>query len=558
MKRLSFRTLFGLCLCAFLLCILVTVAPLSRLAGTTLLSSLPTNIVLTVFGTKLPTDLHLTTDIHASQINTDAIEFLALMSIIFLLYALAAWLASKWLTVHEAALQTEKMASPRAEKTALKFIWLTAIIAGIVYVLTPSLLSRDAAVYAGYGRVLITYSANPYYTPLSAFPHDALFQFDDWHNALAAYGPVWLLVCGLSTLVAGSSILHYIFFYRILGLCAYLLTIALVTAILRTLKCSPRMVVLGTLLYALNPLVLLESCLGGHNDTLMMLCVIGGVLLSLKAERNNFSYVKYYLPPAIAFTMATLIKFTVAPMLVLYIVLLIVRTLQNASSFPRRQAWLSSLYKGGNVTLVSVVLIVVLYIPLWLGHTLSEIATSIGSPPSARLAFGSILLALQKVATASHTISGLLALFSLHSTWNGINALVVGILFGLGIWWLWREPTTLTMIRATLALLGGLLIVTPWFFPWYVLWLISLAVLALPAWRERITAALIGSALTFSWSALFIYLFRGYAPLGGWVGFTCLTTIGPPLGVFLLKVGTDLSRPRWGRVGERMGNDSSC
>jgi hypothetical protein len=117
------------------------------------------------------------------------------------------------------------------------------------------------------------------------------------------------------------------------------------------------------------------------------------------------------------------------------------------------------------------------------------------------------------------------------------------------------------MVRATLALLGGLLIVTPWFFPWYILWLISLAVLALPAWRERITVALIGGALTFSGSALFVYLFRGYAPIGGWIGFTSLTTIGPPLGVFLLlllwavfvreQVGTDLSRPRRRLIAQR-------
>ena len=542
-----------LCLCAFLFCILLTVAPLSRLAGTTFLSSLPTNTALTVVGTKLPTDLHLTTDIHASQINTDAIEFLALMVVIFLLYALAAWLAYKWLMAREATFQTDEIAGYSSEKTLLAFIWLAAIIAGIVYVLTPSLLSRDAAVYAGYGRVIVTYSANPYYTPLSAFPHDALFQLDDWHDALAAYGPVWLLVCGLSTLVAGSSILHYIFFYRILGLCAHLLTIALIATILRTLKCSPRMVMLGTLLYALNPLVLLESCLGGHNDTVMMLCVVVGVLLSLRAERDSFTHAKYYLPPVLAFTVATLIKFTVAPILALYIVLLIFRSVQNSSSLIRRQAWLSSVYKGSSVAFVSVVLIVLLYIPLWLGHTPYEIATSVGSPPSAHLAFGSILLALQKVAVTSHTVSGPLALLSLHSTWNGINALVVTGMFGLGIWWLWREPTTLTMVRATLALLGGLLIVTPWFFPWYVLWLISLAVLALPAWYERITAALVGGALTFSASALFVYLFRGYAPLGGWIGFTSLTTIGPPLGVFFLlllwavfvrgQVGTDLSRP---------------
>lgn len=461
------------------------------------------------------------------------------MAVVYVFYGLAAYVAHIWLVARETEQPVDDITKHRGEKTLLQLIWLGAIVAGIVYVLTPSLLSRDAAVYAGYGRVIVAYHANPYYTPLSAFPHDALFQLDDWHDAVAAYGPVWLIVCALSTLIAGSSILHYIFFYRILGLCAHLLTIVLVITIFRTLRCSPRIVVLGSLLYAWNPLVLLESCLGGHNDTEMMLCVVAGVLLSLRAERDSFTHARYYLPPIIAFMCAALIKFTAAPFIALYLVLLIFHGPQNVSSLAQqKRAWFAIIRRSGGAALMSIVLIVILYIPLWLGHTPREIVASLGSPPSSHLAFGSILLALQRVGPTFHTASGLLAFFSLHSTWNGINALIVLSAFGLGVWWLLRVPTTLTMVRAALALLGALLIVTPWFFPWYVLWLVSLAAITLAMRHERITIALVGGTLAFSWSALFVYLFRGYPPIGGWVGFTSLTTIGPPLVIFLFVLLT--------------------
>ena len=266
-KRFSPLILLA-CVGAFMLCILVTVAPLNRLAGTTEFLSLPVSMHLTAVGTKLPTDLHLTKDVHASQINTDSIEFLAVMMLVYLFYFLSAYIIYRY----SKAQKTSEFRDDSVQSTRLllRCIWIVALLAGSIYVLTPSTLSRDFAVYAGYGRIIILYHANPYYTPLSAFPTDSFFQLDDWRNAVAAYGPLWLLVCAISTLVAGNSVLHYIFFYRILGLLAHLLNIWLVTTILRETKHSPHLVVLGTLLYAWNPLVLLESGLGGHNDIVMV------------------------------------------------------------------------------------------------------------------------------------------------------------------------------------------------------------------------------------------------------------------------------------------------
>ena len=532
---------------AFILCILVTAAPLNRLAGTREFLSLPVSMFLTVFGTKLPTDLHLTTNIRASQVNTDSIEFLGVMALVFLFYSLSAYVVHRYFVGN----RHTKHNSGRNELLSLSFhsfsvntslimkcIWIVALLAGIIYVLTPSALSHDSGVYAGYGRVIDVYHANPYYTPLSAFPQDSFFYLDDWRGEVAAYGPLWLLVCALSTLVSGSSILQYIFFFRILGLLAHLLNIRLVTTILRETKRSPRLVVLGTLLYAWNPLVLLESCLGGHNDIVLVSCMLVGVLLSVRAEQHAFTQARYYLPPIVAFTCAALIKFTAAPMLLFYLILVARRIfrhghlqeMQTRTSF--KYTWLAMLQVVVGAGVVSCLLAIVSYIPLWWGHSLRDIGKSLGAPPSSHSAYGSILLALQKVSL--YEKNAFLAFLSLHSTWNVINVIVVGVFFCLGGIWIYRTPTTLTLVQATLALLGGLLIVTPWFFPWYVLWLVGLAALCVAAYDEPVKRALVGSTLVFSASALFIYLFRGYPPVGDWIGYASLTTIGPPLVVLLM------------------------
>lgn len=505
---------------AFVLFALVSVAPLSRLADTSLLSSLPTSSLLLLFGAALPVDLHLTANQHASQVNTDSIEFLSVMALLFLLYACAALLLSRKHILF-------------GYRKYLILIWIGAVVVSLVYVLTPSLLSRDVFVYAGYGRIIIAHGANPYYTPLSAFPHDPLNTLDDWRKAIAAYGPLWLLVCAFSTIISGSTALHYIFFFRFLGLLLNLCNIALVTAILQKWGRSPRIVLVGTLLYAWNPLALVESNLGAHNDTAMVTCLLLGLLLTLHAEQDSFTHLPRLLAPVVAFSAAILIKFTAAPLLAFYIVLLAFRSLHPSSMHQNSIDWKRAIFNTGSACVLSGILIFTAYTPLWLGHSIKDMVASFAAPPSSWEAFGSILLALHKVNLQVHETNMLLNIFSQHSTWSLIDLLVMLTLFVTGVIWLWHVPTTRTMLTISLASLGALLIVTPWFFPWYVIWLVGLAALCVSDTMAHVEKALVAGVLAFSLSALFVYLFRDFPPVGDWIGATCLTTISPPLLIFV-------------------------
>src|SRR5205823_1249687 len=139
-------------------------------------------------------------------------------------------------------------------------------------------LSHDIFVYAGYGRVMVTYHANPFFVPPSAFPHDPIYPFDDWAHFTSAYGPVWLVICAISELFSGTHPLRYIIFFRVLGLAAHLVNILLVATILRKMERSPRTVTLGAQLYAWNPLAMLESSQSGHIDIFMITFILLGIL----------------------------------------------------------------------------------------------------------------------------------------------------------------------------------------------------------------------------------------------------------------------------------------
>src|SRR5437764_9072362 len=302
------------------------------------------------------------------------IEFSLLLVLEFGIYAFCAFF------VHRLAARDDY-------RRIIGVIIFGVIVFGFIHVLTPAMLSRDAFVYAGYGRTIVAHHANPYFVPLSAYPKDPLTPYDDWNFATSAYGPVWLAVCSLWAWLSGSFPLGYIFAFRLFGMAAHLTNIWLVAAILKKMGRSPRTVTLGMLLYAWNPLSLLESCQGSHNDTVTVTPLLLGFAFTLRAEQWGFARPAHYLPPIIVFTLAVLIKFTAAPLIVFFLVLMIRRTYssnlldvqdnQSTGSRPWRRIFPKVLLAAITSGLVAWMF----YVPFWIRHRIRCMLSSIYSPP---------------------------------------------------------------------------------------------------------------------------------------------------------------------------------
>lgn len=528
--RSTSTLVIALCALAFVVCILLSVAPLSRISDPVILLQTPFGAQLAQVGAWLPNDIGLTADRMASQASTGYIEFLALIALAFTIYGLCALFIQR--------------RAPAHNQLALRLIWLGTILAGLIYVFTPAMLSHDIFVYASYGRVLAIYHNNPYFAPLSAFPLDPFNELNYWANATAAYGPFWLYICSLWGFVLGPQPLGYVLAFRLFALAMHLLNIWLVATTLRTSGQSSRVVLLGTLLYAWNPLVLMESSLGGHNDVFMVTLLLVGILLSIRAEkRGQLTHPRGYLPPLTAFTLAALIKFTMLPLVVLFIIFLTWKVLRPAQSpaLSFRKAivhhWRPALLTAGIATISGCLLALALYAPFWIPHDFIGIQHTFTRTPSAEFAENSILLAIFKWYEANNHQPDYLVLqvLSARWTWDTINTVVLAGFLITGAFWLWRAPTIRTLILAAVATLGGLLIITPWFFSWYIIWLIGLVVVCLPLAHDRLGRSLLAFTLTFSVSAFATYLFKdGIPPFGTWIGWVCLITITPPLLAFLI------------------------
>lgn len=513
---------------AYLLCICASITPLLHLAGKSYLLSIPTNPLLLLWGAWLPYDLHVQPVHRTSMLVTNDIAFTMLLILEFGIYAFCAFF------IH-------RLAERGDYRRIVGVIIFGAIVFGFINVLTPAMLSRDIFVYAGYGRTIVAHHANPYFVTLSTYPKDPLTSYDDWKFATSAYGPVWLAVCSLWALLAGSFPLGYIFAFRLFGLAAHLTNIWFVAAILKKMGRSPRTITLGMLLYAWNPLALLESGQGAHNDTFMVTLLLLGILLTLRAEQQRFARPSHYLPPIIVFTLAVLVKFTAAPLIFLFLVLmsshlystnlLDVQHHQSTAFQPWRRIFPKVLLAATTSGLVALIF----YAPFWIRHSIRAIISSFSSPPSAYYSENSLLRVMHDWVKAhglpAHTSWSYwpIAVLSNHTTWNIINFAALACALCIGVVYLWRMPNTHTMILASLATLGLLLVVTPWFFSWYVIWLVGLAAISLPTTRERFGRALVAFALTFSATAFVTY----FVAIGGWGGFSWMILIGLPLVAFI-------------------------
>jgi Dolichyl-phosphate-mannose-protein mannosyltransferase len=524
-----------LCAIAYAFCVLLMAAPLSRAYDPVLRLQVPFGDWLTQVGAWLPANWGLGPIPRHAQTNTSMLQFLGLTALAFVIYGLCALYISR--------LPAE---SKRYRHTRL-ILWAGATLAGLFFVFTPTMLSHDILVYASYSRLLAIYHANPYFVPLAAFPHDPYVLLNYWSGSVSAYGPLWLGVCWLVGLVVGPQVAAYVLAFRLFALAVHLLNIWLVTRTLRAMGASPRAITLGTLLYAWNPLVLLESGLGGHNDVFMLTFILLGIYHMARAQqRNTLTSPRGYLVPVVAFTLAVLVKFTALPLIALFLVFLAWNTLRGSAATNAEARAQGALQWKKTIIAVFIAgatagaLALAFYGPFWIGHSVSAIRNSFTSPPSAVGSENSILRSIL-TWNRDHSIpaqtlqSKLIYIFSNRKVWDALNFVLLAIVGLRSALWMWRSPTTRTFTLSALAALGVLLIVTPWFFSWYITWLVGLAAVALPVRQSRIGCALLVSTLAFSASAFLTYLFlSGYPPFGIWTGLVCLTTITPPLLAFLI------------------------
>lgn len=189
-----------------------------------------------------------------------------------------------------------------------KLLLLLHFIAAAILIDTAPLLSSDVYLYIGRGRLLSFYGLSPYEFPVAEIWFDPItdFVFQGWLELLQPYGPVWTTASGIICQLTGADIKHNVLGFKIFGLIGTLLCFFA----LRTMPVSePSKLRQCLYLFALNPLILVDSVNNAHND-IWMLC---GILFAIRAyQLSRFTLVIPYLILAAMVKVPALILIPVA------------------------------------------------------------------------------------------------------------------------------------------------------------------------------------------------------------------------------------------------------
>jgi len=390
-------------------------------------------------------------------------------------------------------------------------VWLLLLLAcTALFCLTllfqPALFSDDIFTYIFSGRLLAIYHVDPLNNAPIQFPLDPYLQWVvSGRYTPNFYGPLWLYISSGLVSIGGGPVATLLLF-KGLAILTHLINCILVWAILA--KLAPERCLIGTLIYAWNPLVVIELASSGHSEGLLLSVLFLAVLLYVQ-RKGLWQEIAVLIVLGIAVSI-NLVVLLMIPLFTWFLV----RSERNTSRAFWSFCWRTTIGQG---------LVIPLFLPFWRGP----------------LTFFSVTSAID-LSNFSHSLVGLLEgpfewIFGLVDQWSQfppvmqpvtaadgalrastifIFALIYFRLFGK----IRHAPTTEAATRYspiadhemlipgfdvllecwTIAVFWYLVLVLGWFWPWYALWVIWIVVIRS---IDRRTIAI----LIFSAAALLLY-----------------------------------------------------
>jgi alpha-1,6-mannosyltransferase len=153
----------------------------------------------------------------------------------------------------------------------------------LLFLIAPPLLSSDIFNYVGYARLDAVHHLNPYIHPLSAAPTDPSYIYVGWPLNTTAYGPLFTL---------GTLPLGWVGFTAGIWLLKVSAALASLACVALVWMCATRLgrpALPATLFFGLNPVLLAYAVGGGHNDLLMLVAALGGIYMLLGGRESGMA-----------------------------------------------------------------------------------------------------------------------------------------------------------------------------------------------------------------------------------------------------------------------------
>ncbi|MFH0749573.1 MAG: glycosyltransferase family 87 protein [Candidatus Gottesmanbacteria bacterium] len=165
-----------------------------------------------------------------------------------------------------------------------KDLWLIIGTVVVGTVLSYPAFSYDLFNHMFTAKTVLIYHKNPYEViPLQFAGVDPWLAFMHWTHVRSIYSPLWILATLPPYFFGFGYLLLIMWNFKVLLAASYILAVWAIGKILELDRSEKRL--FGMAVFALNPLVIIESLVSAHNDILMMaLAVLAIYLFSKKGK----------------------------------------------------------------------------------------------------------------------------------------------------------------------------------------------------------------------------------------------------------------------------------
>lgn len=197
-----------------------------------------------------------------------------------------------------------------------KSIMIFIAIVSSIFVIVIPFISSDIFYYLGVGRLDGEYGQNPYYVTIKQFVEDennskylnqdtVLKQgyLNVWSDSTVVYGPIWTLICRIVATMSFGNIDVGLTIFKLANVLVHLCNCYLLY------KISNKKIF--SLLYGINPFILIEGIAHVHNDIFVILFTLLAFYFLLKKKNLVVSIIFIALATAIKYFTILLLPFIV-------------------------------------------------------------------------------------------------------------------------------------------------------------------------------------------------------------------------------------------------------
>ena len=142
-----------------------------------------------------------------------------------------------------------------------------AFIVSVILLLSYPFLSHDFFNYMFDAKIITHYHQNPYIQKALDFPRDPWLRFMHWTHRTYPYGPFFLLVSLIPSFLSFGKFLIAFVLFKAMNLSFYLSAVHFLQ----------RMNKKWAVIFATNPLIIIEGLINGHNDMIALSFGIIGI-----------------------------------------------------------------------------------------------------------------------------------------------------------------------------------------------------------------------------------------------------------------------------------------